>query len=153
MAQKLQWSDIIYQCYLEELTRTHQSGRSIAGLQTVIQANILNMGTIDVARAAYLSIGTQLWVEPDWKRWTIAETPYWFYALLGTENIKGVLWLLRDHPVAIGNKVVTEIWTRVNGNFDIWINIGPYEPATMQEPREGNSVQRDIAFDLMEAPT
>lgn len=131
-AQKLKWSDIIYETYLRELEEENQSSQTIADLQTVVRTDIVNEGTINVAKAAYKSNNTDFNADSDWKKWSIAETPYWFYGLLGTDNVKGVVWLLKDHAQALKSKVITEIWTRKDLQFDIWINIGPYDPKTMQ---------------------
>ena len=46
---------------------------------------------------------------------------YFFYGLLGTENVRGTVWLLRDHANEIGRKDVSAIWVRwYMGNPDIW---------------------------------
>lgn len=79
-----------------------------------------------------------------WRKWTLAEhevannlnpqlqeskadpIKFFFYAFLGTDNVKGTVYLLNDHPVALGKKIITEIWTRATPHFDMWINLGPY---------------------------
>lgn len=76
-AQKLKWSDIIYESYIRELEEEDQPGQSIADLRTVINIDVINAGTINVARAAYKSINIDFNGNSDWIKWTVAETPYW----------------------------------------------------------------------------
>lgn len=58
--KQLQWSEIAYQTYLLAL----EAGRSISSLQVVIQTDIVNSGTYNVAKSAYKSIGRLFLVEP-----------------------------------------------------------------------------------------
>ncbi len=84
--KQLQWSEIAYQTYLLAL----EAGQSISALQVVIQTDIVNSGTYNVARSAYKSIGTLFLLVPrerrtdsfsgldadedeTWRRWTLAE--------------------------------------------------------------------------------
>lgn len=40
---------------------------------------------------------------------------------MGTDNVKGVVFLLNDHSVEMGRKIITEVWTRWDTDFpDIW---------------------------------
>ncbi|KAL8949862.1 MAG: hypothetical protein Q9222_004055 [Ikaeria aurantiellina] len=121
---KLPWSELMFQAYTEDL----DPGESISALQAVVRTNVINAGTFNVARSAYLSVGSDINKDTEWRRWTLAEQPYFFYGLLGTDNVKGVAFLLNDHSVAVGRKVITEIWTRRDIDFDMWIAIGPYIP-------------------------
>ena len=131
LQKKLQWSEIVYQTYLRNMA----PGQSISRLQTVIQVDVVSPGTFLIAKQAYQSIGLDATTDEGWRKWTLADQQYFFYALLGTDNIKGTVWLLNDHPTTIGKKVITEIWTRFGNSFDIWINIGPYD-LTMDTPIE-----------------
>ncbi|KAI4143674.1 MAG: hypothetical protein L6R39_004484 [Caloplaca ligustica] len=126
--QKLYWSDIVYQSYLLNL----EPGQSISALQAVIQTDIVNPGTFRVLQSAYKAKGLDPDTDKTWRKWTLADQ-YFFYGFLGTDNVKGTLYLLNDHPVTIGKKVITEIWTRADPVFDMWINLGPYEPSTLQD--------------------
>ncbi|KAL8711088.1 MAG: hypothetical protein Q9220_004469 [cf. Caloplaca sp. 1 TL-2023] len=120
--KKLPWSELMFQAYTESLG----PGESISALQAVVRTDVINPGTYNVARSAYTSIGLDMNTDTEWRRWTLAEQPYLFYGFLGTDNVKGVAFLLTDHSVAVGRKVITEIWTRSDNVFDIWITIGPY---------------------------
>ncbi|KAL8711622.1 MAG: hypothetical protein Q9220_004032 [cf. Caloplaca sp. 1 TL-2023] len=123
--QKLQWSDIIYESYQGALRYEDQPGQSIKDLQTVIRYSVANSGTIAMAKTAYAAQNLQWYDNGVWQKWTLKDTPYLFYGFLGTDNIKGITFLLKDHAQEIGNKVITEIWTRNDPQFDIWINLGP----------------------------
>ncbi|KAL8812178.1 MAG: hypothetical protein Q9200_001218 [Gallowayella weberi] len=126
LIQKLFWSDIVYQNYLE----TVKPGESISALRTVIQTDVMNMGTFLVTKMAYEARGLDFIHDDNshWLKWTLREQEHAFYSFLGTDNVKGVVHLLTDHSVAIGKKVVTEIWTRHDPQFDLWIEIGPHIP-------------------------
>lgn len=53
---------------------------------------------------------------------------FYFYGFLGTDSVKGTVWLLHDRSNEMGKKVITEIWTRFGNHFDIWLTLGPYDP-------------------------
>ncbi|KAL8944797.1 MAG: hypothetical protein Q9216_000219 [Gyalolechia sp. 2 TL-2023] len=127
LQKKLQWSDIVYQIYRRSL----EPGQSLSNLQAVIQADIVNSGTQNVARSAYESIGLDINTDKQWRKWTTTDKDqrFWFRGFLGTDSVKGTVWLLRDHPNEIGRKVITEIWTRFGDHFDIWLTLGLYDPS------------------------
>ncbi|KAL8634491.1 MAG: hypothetical protein Q9228_007914 [Teloschistes exilis] len=124
-SKSLPWSEIIY--YTWQVIQSQQSGFPISNLRTVIRKEVVNPGTQNVLQALYDSRRLKTRVgDNSWYKWTEADQMYSFYALLGTDNIKGVVWLLNDHAAAIGKKEITEIWTRWGGeNPDIWIEIRP----------------------------
>ncbi|KAL8745045.1 MAG: hypothetical protein Q9184_007920, partial [Pyrenodesmia sp. 2 TL-2023] len=126
--KQLQWSEIVYQTYILALG----AGQSISALQAVIKTDIVNPGTYNVAKSAYKSIGLDADEDKAWRKWTLAEHEFFFYAFLGTDNVKGTVYLLNDHSVALGKKIITEIWTRASPHFDLWINLGPYHPVSEQ---------------------
>ncbi|KAI4255388.1 MAG: hypothetical protein LQ352_002590 [Teloschistes flavicans] len=102
-------------------------GGPISNLQTVVQARVFNDQTQTVIKTIWAATNREYnEFDPTWYKFTLAENPYWFYALLGTDNIKGTVWLLNDHAAEIGKKVITEIWIRWRvADPDIWITIGP----------------------------
>lgn len=61
-----------------------------------------------------------------WRSWTMqgeggGEGNGFFVAMLGTDNVRGVVWLLGDHAVEMGRKEVVGIWTRWEGvHPDVW---------------------------------
>ncbi|KAL9602975.1 MAG: hypothetical protein Q9219_001500 [cf. Caloplaca sp. 3 TL-2023] len=121
--KRLQWSDLVYQTY----RRNMKPGQSFSRLRAVVQVDIVNSGTWNVARAAYESLGLDVNRDNQWRRWTRADQKRYFYGFLGTDNVKGTMWLLNDHPIEIGKKVITEILTRSGNHLDIWISLGPYD--------------------------
>lgn len=142
----LPWSEIIYQtwqlaaekadtlfiasqrtqAYLEGAFTAgagHPPGGPISNLRSVVQHIVKNKGTQEVLKQAYKANGWQPGHdEPEgWRKWTEKETPQFFDALLGTDNVKGTVWLLRDHANEIGRKDIEAIWSRwYMRNPDIW---------------------------------
>ncbi|KAI4277173.1 MAG: hypothetical protein LQ337_001992, partial [Flavoplaca oasis] len=117
--KKLQW-------YLMESS----SGFSSI-LIAIVQVDITNPGTFRILNTAYKARGLDANHDRHWRRWTPADSPYFFW-FLGTDNVKGTMFLLKDHASAIGKKAITAIWTRAEPSFDIWIQLGPYHPTTKQ---------------------
>ena len=119
----LPWSEIIYQTWKKIQAQT--PGRSISNLRTVVRRQVVNTGTVNVLAALYKARGLSPKAgDSTWYKWTEADSPYFFFALVGTDNVKGVIWLLNDHAAEIGKKEITEIWTRwPNLSPDIWIII------------------------------
>ncbi|KAL8719191.1 MAG: hypothetical protein Q9225_003770 [Loekoesia sp. 1 TL-2023] len=131
--QQLPWSELMYQTWkaaskmadhenLYGIFPGHPKGGPISNLKCVVQHIVTNDGTKGVMKTMYeknrYSIGQG---DMEWKKWTEEDSLYWFYALLGTDNVRGTVWLLRDHANEIGRKTVTEIWTRWEAaNPDIW---------------------------------
>ncbi|KAL8847174.1 MAG: hypothetical protein Q9221_007775 [Calogaya cf. arnoldii] len=121
--KKLQWSEVIYQTWKMAEKRANElaakgkrrtAGGSTLNLKSVVRHSITNKGTQDVVRAAYKS---NPWTPEadgpeDWHRFSETERPAFFEGLLGTEKVKGLLWLLKDHAVEIGRKEPSVVWTR-----------------------------------------
>ena len=121
--KKLPWSEIIYQQYLSAMAPR----QSITALQAVIRTGVVNQGTLEVLRTMYAAIGVSLFADNEqWRKWTLTDQPYFFYVLLGTDNVKGVMYLLNDHANALGRKIITAMYTRCAPWCSIWISIGPY---------------------------
>ena len=126
----LPWSELMYQTWqLAEqkanllASKDHPPGGPISNLRSVVQHIIHNKGTQQVLKAAYEANG---WVPgydgaEQWRKWTEQNTKHFFFGLLGTDNVKGTVWLLNDHANEIGLKDISAIWTRwYMGNPDIW---------------------------------
>ncbi|KAL8870014.1 MAG: hypothetical protein Q9174_003840 [Haloplaca sp. 1 TL-2023] len=122
--KKLQWSELVFQTYKAIL----EPGQKASGLRSVIQVDVTNTATFRIVKGIYDSQSIDFFTDMEWRRWTIGQHTKSFYALLGLDNIKGTVWLLRDHAGEIGKKVITGIWTRTQPTFDIWIDLGPYDP-------------------------
>ncbi|KAL8844652.1 MAG: hypothetical protein Q9176_001165 [Flavoplaca citrina] len=130
--QVLQWSEIIYITWqlakehadiLATQDKDHRPGGPISNLRSVIQHTITNKVTRSVIKAAYEANG---WTPGNdgpnqWRNWTEQNTKYFFFGLMGTDNVKGTVWLLNDHADEIGRKEIATIWTRwSHGSPDIW---------------------------------
>lgn len=136
--ETLPWSEIIYQAWqyarkyddeskAADTPRGHPGSGSISTLQTVVQVDVQNQETRLVTKTIWDAAGKEYNTgDKIWYKFTEADTPNWFYALLGTVNVKGTLFLLKDHAAEIGKKTITAIWVRWPGpDPDIWIDIGP----------------------------
>ena len=130
--KKLPWSEIVYQTWAlaakkaDELAsndKSHLSGGPIRNLRSIVQHFIVNEDTNAVIEAAYkandLTPGRD---DPEqWNEWTEQNTEFFFFALLGTANVRGALWLLHDHAQELGQKEITAIYTRWSDSYpDIW---------------------------------
>ncbi|KAL9581650.1 MAG: hypothetical protein Q9212_003772 [Teloschistes hypoglaucus] len=126
----LPWSEIIYHTWNMAannanslVSKNHPPGGPISRLQSVVQHIVTNKVTQTVLKAAYEANG---WVPgydgPDeWRKWTEIDTGPFFFGLLGTDNVKGSVWLLNDHAKEIGRKDISAIWSRWHmGNPDLW---------------------------------
>ncbi|KAI4149595.1 MAG: hypothetical protein L6R39_002466 [Caloplaca ligustica] len=105
-----------------------------------IQKTVVNEQTTAVLQLAYTKMGYSLrGGDKTWQKWTEEDTPNWFFALLGTDNCKGTLFLLNQHLVEAGKKEIVEIWTRWDNYYpDIWITIEPAEWVKYLTPHPDN---------------
>ncbi|KAI4250060.1 MAG: hypothetical protein L6R40_000231 [Gallowayella cf. fulva] len=132
--KRLEWSEIMYQTWQHAKAQAdllaaegeeHSPGGPISNLRSVVQHIVTNKGTQAIIRNAYEA---NRWVpgkDKEWREWSEANTRPFFFAILGTDNVKGTLWLLNDHAVEIGRKEISSVWTRWQDNLDIWIDIVP----------------------------
>ncbi|KAL8724940.1 MAG: hypothetical protein Q9181_006609 [Wetmoreana brouardii] len=131
LQRTLPWSEIIFQSW--QIIQTQQEdGGPISNLRTIVRKEVQNPGAKTVLEVLYKS--RQLSVnqgDQTWTKWTEEDQAYSFYALLGTDNVKGVVWLLNDHAAAIRKKTIKEIWTRwAERDPDMWIELAPQEQYT-----------------------
>ncbi|KAL8896433.1 MAG: hypothetical protein Q9207_007707, partial [Kuettlingeria erythrocarpa] len=117
-ARTLPWSELMYQTWQkskandnERTSKTGMEGRDLSTLQHSIQHTIVNPQTLQIIELIYSRTGYPTRRDAMWRRWTEEETPNWFFALLGTDNCKGTVFLLTQHAVEVGKKEITEIWT------------------------------------------
>ncbi|KAL8677705.1 MAG: hypothetical protein Q9186_005889 [Xanthomendoza sp. 1 TL-2023] len=126
----LPWSEIMYQTWplaaqkANKLAagKNHPPGGPISNLRSVVQHVIHNKGTQTVMKAAYEANGFDPGYDgpEEWRKWTEEDNKPFFFAFLGTDNVKGTIWLLNDHANEIGRKEISVIWTRWHlGNPDI----------------------------------
>ncbi|KAI4106113.1 MAG: hypothetical protein LQ345_007202 [Seirophora villosa] len=132
-SRKLNWSEIIYQTWQRAmLLETEYAaakkpgwvpGVNLSSFKHSIQTKIANPETQKIIERAYRDLKYPMPAagEKGWRRWTLTKTPDWFYALLGTDNCKGTVWMLNDHAAEAGGKIVKDIWTRWGEVYpDIW---------------------------------
>ncbi|KAL9018011.1 MAG: hypothetical protein Q9185_004680 [Variospora sp. 1 TL-2023] len=133
-AKTLPWSEIMYQVWQQ--SRAHDNerhaksglrpGASLSTLQHSIQATVTNDQTLEILEEMYTRMRYPPIRQGDtkWREWTKEATPHWFFALLGTDNCKGTVFLLIQHGVEAGRKEIPEIWTRWDKFYpDIWMVI------------------------------
>ncbi|KAL8995912.1 MAG: hypothetical protein Q9169_004448 [Polycauliona sp. 2 TL-2023] len=126
----LQWSELMYHTWHRAAAHAdlkaiydpgHQEGGALSNLQTIVQKNVVNVDTMAIMRIMYENNGLRPMVSWDWIRWTEDAQPAFWKALIGTDNVRGAVYLLRDHSQEIGRKIITEVWTKWDADFpDIW---------------------------------
>ncbi|KAL8968299.1 MAG: hypothetical protein Q9197_004952 [Variospora fuerteventurae] len=134
----LPFSEVLYQAwhvaqnYDDERKRRgvppgHPGGGPISNLRLMVQIDVRNEETLNVLLAIWLAnhldynVGDDAWYEFSLKQ------PDWFFALIGTVNVKSAVFLLRDHAAEIGKKTIKRIYVRWPSiHPDIWIDIGPH---------------------------
>lgn len=123
--RQLPWSELMFQTW--PIVQAAQGGGPISTLKVVVRKEVENQGTQEVLRTMYTARGlTMNQGDPKWYPCNEDQHRYFFHALMGTDNVKGVVWLLNDHPNAMGKKEITDMWTRwTERDPDIWINLGP----------------------------
>lgn len=121
----LPWSEIMYQTW-QRVNEEFTKGGPISNLRAVVQKTVTNLGTRAVLKTMYNTLQLSISQgDANWYSWTELKAPEFFMALLGTDNVKGTIWLLNDHAAEIRKKEITTIWTRWTTRFpDIWIEIG-----------------------------
>jgi hypothetical protein len=102
-------SEILYHQY-------KATGGNLANLNQVIRSNIANKDTQYILTLSQHNLSDKM----NERTWTPANKE--FYALLGTDNVKGVTFLLGQHANETGGKTITSIVTK--GIAYIKINIG-----------------------------
>ena len=123
---QLQWSEIMYQTWKLAASmpvtegEDHSPGGRISNLRAVVQSLVTNAGTLAILKNAYEANDWVPHRDVEWRQWTEPSTRNFFYALLGTDNVKGTVWLLKDHAVEIGRKDISSIWTLWDGSADMW---------------------------------
>ncbi|KAI4248695.1 MAG: hypothetical protein L6R42_009182 [Xanthoria sp. 1 TBL-2021] len=106
----------------------HIKGGPLWNLKTVIQSSVVNGQTQEIIRLMYtnngLVVGGDRPEDRAWVRWTEVKIPGFWDALMGTDNVRGTVYLLNDHPQELGRKIITEVWTKWERFApDIWIRM------------------------------
>jgi len=115
---RLPWSELTWQTWSKAAGPQRGFPNSdIGNLQYVLRQNVQNKGTMSVVEQAHSKNGIpndqmgEFEEDP-----TNVEKSNAFYALLGTDNIKGVAFMLKDHHNEAGNKVIKKIVTFPKGS-------------------------------------
>ncbi|KAL9577995.1 MAG: hypothetical protein Q9212_006007 [Teloschistes hypoglaucus] len=128
---QLPWSELMYNLWKlsqHEQDDLHSKDPSeppsgpLSTIRVIIRHTVTNVMTQNVLRTAYTANGYSMnQGDITWRYWSEETTRYFFYAILGTPNVRGTLWLLNDHAAEIGGKIPKHIYTRWNKeNPDIW---------------------------------
>ncbi|KAL8750029.1 MAG: hypothetical protein Q9199_007326 [Rusavskia elegans] len=119
---QLQRSEIMYQTWKEAAAQAEKDQLPhgpISNLRAVVQSNVVNHGTLEIFRAAYKENKLEPWEDPHWRSWTEDSHISFFLGMLGTDNVKGTIWLLNDHAAEIGRKEISAIHTMWDEHLDI----------------------------------
>ncbi|KAL8662198.1 MAG: hypothetical protein Q9168_008297, partial [Polycauliona sp. 1 TL-2023] len=111
---QLQWSETTYQAWKRASAEEQEANEPygpISNLRAIVRIGVINEETQTVLKAAYVSNGWVAEKDPEWRTWTEDSAQSFFYALLGTPNIKGAVCLLKDHAAEIGRKDISAIHT------------------------------------------
>ncbi|KAL8883811.1 MAG: hypothetical protein Q9205_006481 [Flavoplaca limonia] len=131
---KLQWSEIMYQTWKLASAQEKEEGKPygpISNLRVVVQDQVENAETLKIVETAYVNNNWEPDGDPEWRTWTEDSAQSFFYSILGTPNVKGTVWLLKDHAAEIGRKDISAIHTRWYGQLDIWYASSTYMPSMM----------------------
>jgi len=114
--RQLKWSEAAFQSYSE---MARDQGVPLNRLARIYRYNVENRESVPIVREAYNIRGSNL-KGGYWEKWTYAERPEAFLALLGTGNGAGVAYLLSDHAAAFGKMNVVAIYTKYKND---WLQI------------------------------
>lgn len=128
---QLPWSELMYNTWklsqnqqddLHDKDPSAPPGGPISNIRVVIQHTVTNPETLSVLKTMYTANRYSMnQGDVTWRLWSEETTRYFFYAILGTPNVRGTLWLLNDHAAEIGGKIPKHVYTRWNGDHpDIW---------------------------------
>ncbi|KAL8861137.1 MAG: hypothetical protein Q9178_002353 [Gyalolechia marmorata] len=130
-AKALEWSELMYQTWQVASAwadheaihgaKPHPKGGHISNLKAIVRSVVINHQTMEILRIMYLVNGYSPESDAGWRQWTEAGQPALWVALMGTDNVKGAVYLLNDHSQEMGKKIITDVWTRWDGvALDIW---------------------------------
>jgi hypothetical protein len=113
----LTWSELAFQRYHE------LAGSDVNKLESVVRKNVANPGTLNTIRKAYMNMGKVFGEGTTGDKVVFnANAPVGsaegeaFAALMRTDNVRGVNWMLGDHHRALGDKRITSITVWPSGD-------------------------------------
>ncbi|KIW32593.1 uncharacterized protein PV07_04123 [Cladophialophora immunda] len=105
---RLTWSELVFQRYSE------LAGPDVNKLESVVRCSVSNPGTINTLKKAFQDMGKPY--ETDGEKIIFhANAPAGsaeqqaFDAILRTDNVRGVNWMLADHHNAFGKKQIISV--------------------------------------------
>lgn len=133
--KRLSWSEVVAQTILKQ---REQEGPGNP-YRWVVFHDVLNPGANDLIEEIAREKGVDPKQETEWRTWTPSDPN--FVSLIGVDPVREVAWMLNDHPVAFGRLNIVEIWTRgisttPKRSLEIYVKLGPYNPANSPEVSE-----------------
>lgn len=117
-SDKLRFSEILFWEYKGAADSTKRSAK-VSNLQWVFRSNIINEDTNNLIKEVQKRRGN-----PDnEQQWTLGDDADAFLALVGSDNVKSIAWMLNDHVNAFIRKSIVSIWTQPDGK-SLAIEIG-----------------------------
>jgi len=115
---RLPWSELTWQTW-EKIAKPQRFARNndVPNLKYIFRRDVQNDGTTATVQKAHETNGLSMNERGEFEvdNTNVAKSDA-FYALLGTDNVKGVAFMLKDHHVELGNKVIKKIITIPKGS-------------------------------------
>ena len=115
---KLRFSEILFWEYKMAADSAKRKSK-VSNLNWVFRSNIINADTTNLI----LEIHQRRANADKEQQWTMGDDSDAFLALIGSDNVKSVVWMLNDHVNAFIRKGVLSIWTQPDGK-SLAIEIG-----------------------------
>ena len=107
---RLRFSEILFWEY-KMTADSRERKASVHNLQWVFRNNIINADTMALIGEIHKRRADP-GVE---QQWTLENDGDAFLALIGSDNVKSIIWMLNDHVIAFARKSVASIWTQPDG--------------------------------------
>jgi hypothetical protein len=125
-ADRTSWSEFVFQ-QMKQYAETGAPPYDIKNLQFLVRVNVGNLGTVATIKKAFLLNGLNFDKDAGVFRASAragtAEAAA-FDAILRTENVRGVNWMLGDHHTELGDKRIKALYIYPNGGFpNIFIEV------------------------------
>lgn len=117
-SDKLRFSEILFWEY-KMAAESNERKAKVSKLNWVFRNKIVNTDTT----ALILEIHKRRDNSDKEQQWTMKDDADAFLALIGSDNVKSVVWLLNDHVNAFVRKGIPSIWTQPDGK-SLAIEIG-----------------------------
>lgn len=114
----MRFSEIVFWEYKMAADSAERKAK-VSNLYWVFRSNIINPDTTNLI----LEIHKRRANADKEQQWTMGDDSDAFLALIGSDNVKSVVWMLNDHVNAFIRKGVLSIWTQPDGK-SLAIEIG-----------------------------